>query len=460
MTDGIPEAGGTSTGPLARLLSQCLANIGRLNPTLAALVTVDEAGATRTAARLDAGSERGEWGGLLHGVTVTLKDNIDVVGMPTTNGAPAFFDGTATHDAEIVRRLRAAGAVILGKANLHELACGPTTQNPHLGSCRNPWDPERIPGGSSGGSGAAVASGMCIASIGSDTGGSVRLPAALNGVSGLRPTTGRISNRGSVPLSPSLDTLGPIARSVADVARVFAAIAGYDADDPYSVDRPLENFLPTINAGIARMRIGVPRNFFFDRLEPGLGELVSAALRELERCGAKLVEIDVPGVEAAQDHTAFSTVVADAAAIHRARLERAREKFGADVRQRLELGTTITGVRYAEALRWRDEWRVAVRRLFHTVDAVASPTVPITAPRISECREAATSLRDLSRLTYCWAAAGIPAISLPCGFAGNGMPVGLQLAAASFEEPALFRAGIAYQARTDWHLARPKAARG
>ncbi|MDB5560479.1 MAG: hypothetical protein JWQ36_3413 [Enterovirga sp.] len=439
-------------------LERSLSAIERLNPQLNALVAIDEGGARAAAERLDATAAAGDWAGLLHGLVVTVKDTIDVAGLPTTNGNPGFFNDVAEQDAEIVRRLRAAGAVILAKANLHEFAFGATTQNPHLGACRNPWDPAVIPGGSSGGSGAAVASGMGAVSIGSDTGGSVRIPAALNGVSGLRPTFGRISSHGSLPLSPEFDTNGPLARRVTDLARVFAAVAGYDDKDPHSVDRPVENVLPTLRDGVAGIRIGIPRKFFFEELSDGIDTLLEAALRDWERCGATLVEIEVPEIEAAQEHTAYVIAAADAASFHQQRRETAPEKLGADVRHRLEIGLSVSGMRYAEALRWRTRWRDGLRRLFRSVDLIVAPTAPVVAPRIDD-DTALAALSRLSRFTYCFSAGAVPVLALPCGFGRGGLPAGMQLIGPWFAEGLLFRAGVAYQERTGWHLEQPALCR-
>ena len=230
------------------------------NPQLAAMISLDPDGALAAARRLEAEQPSG----LLHGMTIAVKDNIDVAGTATTAGASFWRDRLANDDAPVVARLRRAGAVIVGKANLAELAFGIRSRSTVGGQCRNPWDPARIPGGSSGGSGAAVAAGFCTAALGTDTGGSVRLPAAYCGTSGLRPTWGRVPNRGSVPVCAAQDTIGPMAKRVSDVARLFAVIAGFDADDPCSVEHPLENFLPTLTDGVAGLRIGLPRNHYFE----------------------------------------------------------------------------------------------------------------------------------------------------------------------------------------------------
>ena len=432
-----------------------LDRIERLNGTLGAYLTVAGEAALAQARAADEALARGEPPGPLHGLPVALKDNIDTAGLRTTVGSSFFADRVPEADAEVVARLRGAGAIVLGKLALHEFAYGATNDNAHYGPCRNPWDPERIPGGSSGGSGAAVAAGLCAVALGTDTGGSVRIPAALNGVSALRPSDGRISIRGVFPITWTLDTVGPIARDVADLAAVFGVLAGYDAGDTRSVDAPVDDYAGALRRGVAGLRIGVPRTFYFDDVDADVVALVRAGADTLAAAGADVVELDLPGAEDAVE-AATAIIRAEALAIHADRLRDEPERFGDDVRRRLELGRSITGADYARHREQARAWRRAVDRAFERVDLVLAPSTGTTAPPIGS--EMIETTRRLVRLTYGWSLAGLPALSVPCGFSDTGLPVGLQLAAPRFGEAALVAAGAAYQAATSWHLEEPALA--
>ena len=433
---------------------RCLDNIRRHGAAVNAFITVTEELALEQAAAADRAAAEGRWLGLLHGMPVSIKDNIQTAGIRTTSGSRFFSDHVPNADAPVVARLKAAGAVIVGKASLQEFAFGVRNHNPISGQCGNPWDLARIPGGSSGGSGASVAAEMCVGSLGSDTGGSIRCPASLNGVTGLRPTPGRVSNRGSTPVSRPHDAIGPLARRVADVARLFAVLAGHDPGDPNSVDQPLENFLPGLGDGVAGLCIGVPRRFYFDDLPAEIDTAVRAAIDQLAALGAELVEVDLPGVE--DCHSAMSTLIfADACAFHAERLAEAPEMFTEPVLERMRNGLAVTGAQYAKALRFKEDWKRTVRALFATIDILATPTVPIETPLIEATGNLLAATRDATRNTFAGALADLPGLSLPCGFTAAGLPIGLQLEAAWWREPILLRAGQAYQQATDWHLARP-----
>jgi aspartyl-tRNA(Asn)/glutamyl-tRNA(Gln) amidotransferase subunit A len=298
---------------------------------------------------------------------------------------------------------------------------------------------------------------MCQAALGSDTGGSVRLPAAFNGVSGLRPTLGRVPNLGSMPVCASQDTIGPMARSVADVARVFAVIAGPCPDDPSSVDAPLENFLPRLADGIRGVRLGLPRNHYFDGVDAEIAAAVMDAVRRLESLGATVHEVDVPGAEDTHHH-ATVIVFSDACAVHRERLRDSPDTFDPQVLARMRTGLDFTAVDYATALRAREQWRHRLARLFREVDVLVTPTVHTRIPPVDDDRTLLETTRDATRNTYAGAFGQIPGLSLPCGFGSDGMPIGLQLEAAWWREPLLLRAGHAYQQHTDWHLRRPPRA--
>ena len=433
----------------------CIENIELHNETLNAVVTWDADAALASATEADRAASEGRWLGLLHGMTMTLKDNIATAGMRTTSGAKFYADHVPNEDAEVVRRLRGAGAVLIGKANMQELAFGVVTTNPVFGQCRNPWNPEHIPGGTSGGSGASVAAGMCQGSLGTDTGGSVRIPAAMTGVVGLRPTHGRISIRGVTPASMSNDTVGPMAREVIDVARLFAALSGYDVHDPVSADQPLANFLPSLSDGIAGKRIGIARKFHFQRVDPTVEEAVLDAVRVFERLGAEIREIDLPGAELAQDWN-IAQIYGDICAHFKERLVNDPESISPRVRARMMLGLDFTAVDYAEAMRGKEIWQRTLKRIFEEeVDMILAPTVPITPPPITGDENLHEATRDAARFTYGSALSSHPGLSVPCGFTSDGLPIGLMLEATWWNEPLLFRAGVAYQSVTDWHTRRP-----
>ena len=428
-----------------------LARAATWNPQLAAIISLDPDGALSTARRLD----EEEPSGLLHGLTLAVKDNIDVAGTATTAGASFRRDRLANDDAPVVARLRRAGAVIVGKANLAELAFGIRSRSSVGGQCRNPWDPARIPGGSSGGSGAAVAAGFCTAALGTDTGGSVRLPAAYCGISGLRPTWGRVPNRGSVPVCAAQDTIGPMAHRVSDVARLFAVMAGFDADDPCSVEHPLENFLPTLTDGVAGLRIGLPRNYYFEGCDEEVVQAVMAAAHVLERQGATLVQIDVPRAE--EVHAMTSAIVfADACAIYGNRIQTAPETMDPDVVARMRTGLALTALDYARAVAFRREWGHTMHGLFQQVDLLLSPTAPSGAPPIEDGQSLLEATRSATKNTYGGAFAELPSLSMPCGLTRDGLPIGVHLEAARWQEPLLLRVGCTYQRHTDFHLAAPK----
>jgi aspartyl-tRNA(Asn)/glutamyl-tRNA(Gln) amidotransferase subunit A len=445
-----PDAATTALNEVDR----CLHRIEERNPDLNSVITVVADAARDAAKAADTAAHNGEWLGLLHGMPMLVKDNIDTAGIRSTSGASFLAQHVPNRDAAVVRRLRAAGAVVLGKANLHELCFGIRSNNSVAGQCHNPWSAEHIPGGSSGGSGASVAAGLCIGALGSDTGGSVRLPASMNGICGLRPTVGRVPNTGSMGVSGSQDTIGPMARRVSDVARIFAVIAGYDEADPVSIKKPLENFLPTLADGIAGVRIGIPRAGYFDAAEPSVEAAVRQAASDLEGLGARLIEVDVPGMQ--QTHSWASVVIfADACAIHKERLEASPEAFDPETYQRLRSGFKFSGVDYANAMRMRERWQRTLAELFDEVDVLLSPTVHTEVPLIDDNKDLLQATRDATRNTYAGAFGQIPGLSIPCGFSNSGLPVGMQLEAAWWQEPLLLRVGHSFQQITDWHLRIP-----
>lgn len=436
-------------------VNERLAAIDGLDHRLRAMITVMREEALQQAREQDQRSALGHYCGSLSGLTVSLKDVIHTAGTRTTNGSDIDRDFVPTEDAEIVRRLRAAGAIVIGKNNLHEYAYGGTTQNPFHGSCRNPWDDQRIPGGSSGGSGAAVAAGMSCVSLGTDTTGSGRLPASLCGVTGLRPTAGAIPNRGVTPVSQFFDTISPMARSVREVAAVFAALAGYDPDDPFSIDHATAGLPPRSDGRLDGLRIGLPRNYFFDQVDAGVMDAVDRALKQFERLGAVLVEIELPGAAETPRH--FEKLFhSDGAFEHRVTFEQHADRLGADTRERLStLGRAFTAMDYAGAMSNMMHWQRIVRNAFEGVDLIAHPTTPVVAPTLADVKGTTAATRRLAVFLYPWSHAKVPMISLPAGPAEAGMPCGVGLVAPWWREDLLFRAGDAFQRATDWHLALP-----
>jgi aspartyl-tRNA(Asn)/glutamyl-tRNA(Gln) amidotransferase subunit A len=434
-------------------LTQAFLNhVAAAQPAINAFITVTPELALADARRIDAWRATGTRLPL-DGMPLAVKDNIDVAGTRTTVGSKLFEHNVAVRDAEVVRRLRNAGAIILGKANMHELAYGPTSNNANFGAVRNPWDLSRIPGGSSGGSGAALAADQCIGALGSDTGGSIRIPASLTGVSGLRPTLGSVSNAGSFPLSWALDTIGPMARAVDDVFAILSVIAGFDLTDPRSVEPrefPAHGLLPGRLNGL---RIGLPRDYFFAGLEPEVASSVRDAIEVFESLGAKAIDVEIPGAaEAWQSNNLIMR--AEALALYEHRMKAAPGMIAPDIESRLQLGAEISGVELARCYQYMFEWRHTMRAAFGRVDIVLTPTVDRVAPPIAGGTMLETSVA-VSRFTFPWSLAGLPALAVPSAPGANGLPAGVQLASPPWSEPLLYHAGEAFQRVTDWHRKRP-----
>ncbi len=439
------------TATAREALEICLDHVRHHDEAVNAFITVTEDAARAQAQRADHAAAEGQWLGLLHGMPIAVKDNIATAGTRTTSGSLLYKDHVPNHDAEVMRRIRAAGAVMVGKVTMHELAFGVRSDNPIIGACHNPWDLDRIPGGSSGGSGAALAADMCIGALGSDTGGSVRLPGAINGVTALRPTHGRISNHGVTPVSVRFDTVGPMARRVEDVARIFAVLAGYDPKDPLSADRPLENFLPTLGDGVAGLRIGVPENFFYDDLHPDVAAAVAEAAKTFERLGASLHKVTVAGAETAH-RWAATMIYSDLCAHFGDVIENQPEMISPGVLERMKTGFAHTGTDYARGMRAQEIWKRTLADVFTGVDMILTPTMPGEPALIQDSRKLLDATHDATKFTYGAGLSGTPAISLPCGLTANNLPIGVMLEGPWWSEPALLRAGAAYQRETDWHL--------
>lgn len=435
------------------LVSAYLQQIARLNPVLNVYLTVLSEGALAAATAADQAMARGESLGPLHGIPVALKDNCAVAGVRMTAGARFLKEHISTSDAEVTARLQRAGAIVLGKLHMHEWAIGATTRNPHFGPCRNPWDPQRIPGGSSGGSGAAIAADMALAAIGTDTGGSVRIPAALNGISGIRPTVGRVSIRGVVPVSWTFDTIGPMARRAEDIAHLLQVVTGFDPAEPTSIDAPVPDYFAELRAGVKGLQVGLLSGHFQSEPEPSIIAAVKEAARIFAELGARVEEVELTAATEMIDRMS-ELILTDAAAFHQSRMQEHPEDFGQDVLTRLQRGAAVTGVQYALARQEQRRWQRHIEQVFQRYDLLLAPTCGIAAPPIEDS-EGVETTRRLTRFTYPLNLAMIPVLSIPCGFNEEGLPVSLQLAARHWHEALVLRAAWAYQQATNWHLRRP-----
>jgi aspartyl-tRNA(Asn)/glutamyl-tRNA(Gln) amidotransferase subunit A len=435
----------------------CLIRVDQLNPTLNAFITVATDSALAEARRAEQEILRGECRGPLHGIPVGFKDIIDTAGIRTTAASALFKDRIPTEDAEVVRRLRAAGAIILGKHNLHECAYGGSSVISFFGEVHNPWNPSRTTAGSSGGSAASVAAGLTIAAVGTDTAGSIRLPAAYCGIVGLKPTYGRVSARGVIPLSWSLDHIGPIVTSVYDAAVMLQALAGYDPEDPASIEAPVPDFVGAIAQPTPRLRIGVPRPFFFDDLDP---EIAAATEKAIDVFRALHAEIRDVKLEVSTDRTLAS---AEAYAYHESFVASSPELYQPATLARIQAGANISASDALRAGRDLQLRRHSIRKIFDEVDVLLTPTVPIPPPVIADLKAHPDNLRPqeliMLRNTRPFNVWGIPSISVPCGFTKDGLPIGLQLAAAPWREDVVLQAAQAYEQSTNWHKKMPDPSR-
>jgi aspartyl-tRNA(Asn)/glutamyl-tRNA(Gln) amidotransferase subunit A len=441
------------------LTRDCLARIEKLNPKLNAWITVLADSALDEARRAEQEILRGDYRGPLHGIPIGLKDVLDTAGVRTTAASALFKDRIPTEDAEVVRRLRAAGAVILGKQNLHEFAYGGSSLISFYGEVRNPWDTARVAGGSSGGSAASVAAGMGLAAVGTDTAGSVRLPASYCGVVGLKPTYGRVSARGVVPLSWSFDHIGPITNSVYDAALMLQVLAGYDAGDRASVNAPVPDYVRGLDArkggeSLRGLRVGVPRAYFFEELDVEVAAAVEKAIQVFRELGAEIRD-DVR-LKAPTDRTLSS---AESWAYHEPFVARSPELYQPATLARIKSGEKIAADDAARAKKELSASREAIKTSFEGIDVLLTPTVPIAPPRIADLQKNPDTLRPaelmMLRNTRPFNVWGIPAISVPCGFTEDGMPIGLQLAAAPWREDVVLRAADKYERATAWHKGMP-----
>lgn len=424
------------------LTTASLDRIGKLNGKLSAFQTVLEETALARAREMDGELAAGRDRGPLHGIPVAVKDVYSTRGVRTTCGSRLFADFVPSIDAAVVEKLDAAGAVLVGKTAMHELAYGITSNNPHFGTVRNPWDPARIPGGSSGGSGAAVASGMVFMAMGSDTGGSIRIPASYCGTVGLKPTSGRVSRYGVRPLDFSLDHMGPLARSARDAAVVLDAIAGYDRRDDTSSRRPVDPYVPEEQPSLAGLRIGVPQNFYFDRVDPEVAASVQAMVQRAEALGARAVPVQVPDI-AALNAVGRVILLAEASALMEPYLHR-RAEFGADVLALLDQGRLLPATDFINAQRLRRVFMTEFARVWSEADCLFTPCTPITAPCIGEATASiAGETEDVrlasTRLVRGLNVLGVPALALPSGLDNRGLPMSLQIVGKPWSEALLLK---------------------
>ena len=436
-----------------------LERIQVLQPKLNAFITITAELARKQARQAEREIKKGMYRGPLHGIPITLKDLFYTAGIRTTAGSKILRRFVPKENAAVVERLYAAGTVLLGKTNLHEFAYGVTTNNPHYGPVHNPWDLERISGGSSGGSAAAVSAALGLASLGTDPGGSIRIPSAACGVVGLKPTRGLVPLQGVIPLAFSLDHVGPICRCVEDAALMMEAIAppdGQSAGKRYQAGRL---FTRSLRGGVKNIRIGIPKQYFFDHLQKEVREFVLTACATLGRMGAELREVEVKGMKEAVPLVAVITV-GEALSYHWNWLQTRAKDYGADVLERMRLSKNQRTVDYLRAQEQRRIFTENFVKIFDSVDVLMAPTLPVPPPLIGQKEIPRGRTKEdvraaLLRMTRPGNLTGLPAISLPCGLTADGLPVGLQILARHYDEPTLLQVAYAYEQATPWHTMFP-----
>ena len=435
------------------LTRDCLARIEKWSPTLNAFITITSESALAEARAAEEEIKSGKWRGPLHGIPIGLKDLIDTRGVRTTAASALFKDRVPAEDAEIVVRLKKAGTVLIGKQNLHEFAYGGSSIVSHFGEVRNPWNLAHVTGGSSGGSAAAVATGLGYGAIGTDTAGSVRLPAACCGVVGFKPTYGRVSTRGVIPLSWSLDHVGPITTTVADAAILLQAISGYDPKDINSANAPPGDYVAALQRAPDTLRVGIPRSFFFEDLDREISAAIDEAIAVITKLSASMCEINLP---VSTDRTVQT---AESYAYHAESLAKTPELYQAETIRRIRAGATVSAADYIHRRRELEESRREIASVFDTVDLLVTPTTPIPPPTIAELKENPDLLRPReilmlrnTRPVNVW---GLPAISVPCGFTATGLPIGLQIIGLHWREDLVLQIAYAYEQAAGWKTRHP-----
>ncbi len=428
------------------LTEACYRQIERLNPTLNAFITVID---PQDAHKAQLGDGNASSSKVLANIPIAIKDLFDVAGIRTTIGSKFFAEKIAQEDAFVVDKLRQAGAIFPGKTNTHEIALGITGNNPHYGTARNPWNTALIPGGSSSGSAIAVATGMALGALGTDTGGSIRIPASLCGVVGFKPTFGRVSVRGVFPLSWNLDHVGPLTKCVRDAALIFQLIAVYDPLDPASLKIPTDDYLRHLTDEVRGRKVALGAGEYIESSDPEVLTALHKAATVLESLGCKVQEENVDWMrEAALANKTMTQ--SDGAAVHRDRLKEHPDWFGDDIRRRLEDGTKTTSTEYILARRVQTESRKRCEQFFESYDFLITPTTPIAAPTI-EGHDAVEQAGRLTRFTSPFNLTGLPALSLPCGFTSQGLPIGLQILSGAWQETNVLNLGYAFEQATEWH---------
>jgi len=439
------------------LTKACLARIERLNPTLNAFITITGESALAEAKAAETEIQRGKWRGPLHGIPIALKDLFDTAGVRTTAASALFKDRVPKDDAEVVRKLRAAGAVLVGKTNMHEFAFGGTSVVSHFGAVHNPWKPDHIAGGSSGGSAAAVAAELCYGALGSDTAGSIRQPSAFCGIVGLKPTYGLVSNRGVVPLSWSLDHVGPMTRTVADAALLLQAIAGYDQEETTSVQMTVPDYYAALRMPPSSLRIGVARDFFFTNLDSEIETAVGNALTVLEKLTGGLRDVAMSA--STQEPLRATVRAAEAYAYHAEFVAKSPQLYQPETLRRIRTGADVTTSAYIQARRELAYTRRTSGQIFQTVDAIITPTTPIPPLTIAEVStDVETSIEKATptiRNTSPFDVYGWPTISIPCGFTASGLPIGLQISGPLGADAVVLRLAHAYELAAHWQARRP-----
>jgi aspartyl-tRNA(Asn)/glutamyl-tRNA(Gln) amidotransferase subunit A len=431
------------------LTQASLDRIGRLEPQLNAFLEVFSESALAQAREAEVDIAGGNYRGPLHGITIALKDLIDVEGTITTGGSTVLNDNMATSDATVTRLLKEAGAIIIGKAALVEFAMGATGVNPHYGPSHNPWNLERICCGSSMGSAAAVAAGLSVGALGSDTGGSIRMPAAVTGIAGLKPTYGRISRAGVLDLSWSCDHVGPMTRTVADCAHMMNVLAGHDPADPASSRQPVPDFTSELDRGFEGLRVGVPKEFFFDNVDPEVEAAVRAGIALMEREGASVREVSMPWAALGRTIN-IGLLGSEAAAVHREVVQTRGDELSPAVRARLESAIITPAVDYIDAQRARRVFIEQMDAVMGGLDVLVTPSVPIQTPTIAECTPPpgspdAPGGANLTEFTGVFDTTGQPSLSMNCGFTKDGMPIGMMINGRAFDEVSVLRAGAAFE---------------
>jgi aspartyl-tRNA(Asn)/glutamyl-tRNA(Gln) amidotransferase subunit A len=428
------------------LTEACLARIEKYNPKLNAFITVMREQALAQARDLDAEQRAGKLRGPLHGIPIGLKDLIDTAGIRTTAASAVFADRIPTEDAEVTRRLKSAGAILIGKLNMHEFAYGATSVPSHFGAVHNPFALDRIAGGSSGGSASAVAAKLCFGALGSDTGGSIRQPSSYCGLAGLKPTYGRVSTRGVIPLSWSLDHIGPMCRTVADAAILLGAIAGYDPLEITSIDAPVPDYSQAFRMKTSTLRLGIPKKVFYQDLDPEIDAAVGQATDVLRKLTGGTSDVELPTIGN------LPVLGAEAYAYHLPYFSKTPELYQPSTRSRLEAGARITAEAYINGRRELARIRRAVSAVFSSVDLLITPTTPIPPVLIENAGAANASLRNTSPFDVY----GLPTISIPCGFTKTGLPIGLQISGPNFDEARVLALAHAYEQATTWHTRGPE----